>query len=302
MRRPLRRSRILLLPMLMLGACSSGPDERLAQLVSTGDLDRARARILDSGVSKDRSDRDYVLDRMRLALVDLADGWPRDADRTLTEVYDILRLQGVNRDNTTAAVVVNEDVRYWKGEPFEQALAYHYMALVKGMLGDFGNMRAASGQSLFLLKDFGDAEGGGRRSTLDLARNAAEDDDYLDAGYTPSPTDFALGYVMAAIANLVLDRTEEASDQLRTATSLAPGLAPLAERLERRDWNTILVVDDGMGPAKTGYGPDNAIAAFVPRTRRSEPLSIVRDDQVQSWADACDVGAMAADHMWNNLE
>ncbi len=304
--------------LLVLCACASG--ERVAPAVerdmALARYDRARA-ALARDLTGDRSDRGYILDRQRLLIATLADGDPHGAERIANETYDLLRVQGLNADRTTASIVLNEGVKIWKGEPFEQAMAYHYIALQKAMVGEWDNARAAAQSSLFLLKDFGDAEGT-RLSTLDVAREAARrgesgGDEYLDHGYTPVKTDFTLGYLFNAIANIALGRGEEASDNLGEVARLDPGLAPLCAQLRDGAFNTVLVVDAGRGPAKVAYGPDNALARFQPRTpsdARPLVVTVLPSDDAGGTVPgpafaippAHDVNHMAARHYWNNLE
>ena len=52
-----------------------------------------------------RSDRAYLLDRMRVGVLTLADGYPVSAQTIFEEVYDLLRTQGINKDKTVASVV-----------------------------------------------------------------------------------------------------------------------------------------------------------------------------------------------------
>ncbi len=119
-----------------------------------GDYTQPRVNIYDDMQPK-RSDRAYLLDRMRVGVLTLADGYPRSAQTIFEEVYDVLRTRGINKDKTVASVVLNEDVKIWKGEPFEQALALAYYAMVQAELGSWDNARAAANGSLFRLRDFG---------------------------------------------------------------------------------------------------------------------------------------------------
>lgn len=294
-----------------LAGCSVGPEVSMSRAVETGQYAQARARLLNR-LSDDPTDRAYLLDRLRLTVLSLADGLPASAERPANQLFQLLRTQGLNADKTAASVVFNEGVKIWKGEPFEQALGYYYVGVQKGLLDDWDNARAAAGSSLFLLKDFGENEETGRaRTTEDLAREAArrdregEDGDrYLDKGYTAVKTDFALGYLLNGIANWAIAREDEARDNFAEAARLNAGLEPVARTLAEGRFNTVLIVEVGAGPAKVAYGPDNALTKFAPRWPGDvRPLHVsVGGAAAGSFAAACDVNAMAADHMWNNLE
>lgn len=268
--------------------------------------------VLLKNLTNDKSERSYFLDRMQLCLVDLADGVPRSAERTVDESYEILRTQGINADKTVASVVINESVKFWKGEPFEQAMMYVYIAIQKAACGEWDNARAAAGSSLFLLKDFGEATKGRRKSTEEIARQAAEYDtshqggDYIGNGYVARESNFAYGYLMSGIANAVLGRDAEADDHYEAALATNGGLTDVVRRLQAQEYNTILVVDYGLGPEKIRYGMDDVFTRFVPRngwTSGQEPLEVsIQGGPAERFAVACDLNNMAADHMWNNME
>lgn len=300
--------------MLLLAGCSAGMDAKSAWAIEAGNFGAARVRLQEA-LSTDPSDRDYILSRMRLQIATLADGDPHAAEEISNEAYRMLRVQGLNADRTVASVVLNEGVKIWKGEPFEQAMSYSYIAIQKGMLGEWDNMRAAAQSSLFLLKDFGDNEKTGRKlSTEEIARRAAEKDQqnkggdaYLDHGYTPIKTDFELGYVLTGVASLALGRRDEASDNLNTATQFNAAVAPLRDALLAGGYNTIFVVDYGRGPAKVAYGDDGALARFEPRGAsdgRALSYSVATSgaEEGTAFSAVTDVNRLAQSHLWNNLE
>ncbi len=305
---------LVALAMGSLGGCSAGMDAKSAWAIESGNYGAARVRLQEA-LSDDPSDRDYILSRMRLQIATLADGDPHAAEEVSNEAYRLLRVQGLNADRTVASVVVNEGVKIWKGEPFEQAMSYSYIAIQKGMLGEWDNMRAAAQSSLFLLKDFGDNEKTGQKlSTEEIARRAAErdrqnkgGDAYLDHGYTAIKTDFELGYVLTGVASLALGRREEASDNLNTAVEFNAALGPLRDALLAGGYNTIFVVDYGRGPVKVARGEVGALARFEPRWAsddRAMSYSVAAGgvEEGAAFSAVTDVNRLAQSHLWNNLE
>lgn len=293
-----------------LGGCAGGGriDQRGEAAFVVGEYARA-AEVFQAHLTNDRSDRSYILDRERLLLSALADGQARAADEAANETFSVLRVQGLNEDKTVSSVVINEGVKIWKGEPFEQALGFHYVAVQKAMVGEWDNARAAAGSSLFLLKDFGENERGEKATTLDIARNAQKQgDQYFDKGYTPTRTDFALGYLMSGLASRAIGRDDEAADNFNEAARVNPALEKLRDALVGRGYNWAFVVDDGRGPRKTAYGPDDALARFVPLMGSDQNLltaTLTGEGGAggeASYPPVCDVNAMAQSHMWNNLE
>lgn len=312
---------VALTALTTLPGCHADRTLDVTPLVVQGEYGRARIYIRDHLTHK-RDKREYMLDRMQLGVLTLADGYAQSADVVFEEVYDILRTQGINADKTVDAVVFSEDVKFWKGEPFEQALTFAYVSMQQAMLGQWDNARAAAGNALFNLRDFsGDFE---NKTTTQIdaeaiARKAMEHElkqkgrevperekDYLNSGYAVRESNFALGYLLHGIASQQLGREQEANDYFAVAANINRELRPLVDALMAGQYNTILVVSFGLGPRKAAYGPDNALARFEPRFRSDNSPLIVRVPG-QSGAPAslpvvCDVNRMAADHMWNNLE
>jgi len=308
---------------LGLGACSSYvPDMMLRNAVERGDYASARTKLEGNLGQGDSREREYVLDNLRLGMVNLAAGTPAAAEPPLFQTFMTLRRQGINDDQTVAASFLGEGgTIFWKGEPFEQALAFTYTAINYAELGQWDNARAASQASLFQLKNFGDSERGENKgkpkSKEEIAAEAArreqqrsgEYEKYVDHGYTPTKTNFALGYLLAALANQALspsdpDRRAEAQDNFREAFTLLPHLREVADKATGGRCNAVLVVDYGRGPEKVRYGPDGALSRFAPRTPSDgRRLSVqVGESPTELFPWACDVNAMAQDHMWNSFE
>lgn len=309
----------------LLQGCGGDRGASLRADLARGEYSRAAARI-EEKMTTDRASRDYMLDRMRLLFLRLADGRTARVEPVASGVFDLLRTQGINDDKTVAAAVLGEGgVIFWKGEPFEQAMAFAAVSIHKGIAGEWDNARAAALSSLFLLKDFGENERGGRKSTEDVARAAARSEakresgdgsaktfeDYLDKGYSPTKSDFALGSLLAGVANLAMAREggdpardDEARDHFREAFTLRPDLKPVADALVSGEANTLFIVDFGAGPEKIAYGEDGALARFAPSTRSdARPLRLrLRNTDAGAFPIAGDVNRMAEDHMWNNFE
>jgi tetratricopeptide (TPR) repeat protein len=305
---------------LWLGGCAGKPVAMPFNLVAAGEYGRARTAVAEAMIDQ-RSNRRYLLDRMRTGVLTLADGHTDSALHVFAETYDVLRTQGINRDKTVASVVINEDLKLWKGEPFEQALAMTYYAMAQAQSGSWDNARAAAGNGLFYLRDFGRDQEGERLDTYAIAQRSLEYERAIDAGLSPEeakqaggidldhgyvvrPSNFTLGYLLSAIANQQLDRDDEAADHYRRVIELNRELEPVTDALRGGRFNTVLVVSFGFGPRKEGYGPDRALARFTPRSASDGRKLIVErnGEAAASVPVVTDVNHMAADHMWNNLE
>ncbi len=311
----------LVLPLVtMVVAVGCQQPMKTPAAVVHGDYGAARVELYRS-MTANRNDRMYLLDRMRVAVLTMADGYAASAGYVFEEVYEILRTQGINEDKTVESVVLNEDLRFWKGEPFEQALALAFYSMQQASLGSWDNARAAADNALFYLKDFGTDDRGQRIDTAEIARRSliyeqaldrGEDpdraleekgEDYLDSGYVAVQSNFTLGYLLNGVANRMLDRPEEANDNFRRVAAIDPSLKELMQSFREGQYNTVLIVAYGLGPEKIGYGPSDSLARFVPRFRSDAAQLSVQVDGLPArrYPQVLDVNVMAADHMWNNL-
>ncbi len=295
------------------GGCSGTPavDDRFpVHTLYNAEFGRARHHVA-AHLSDNTKDRRYLLDRARLGMYTLADGYGESAVHVFTDVYDAIRTQGVNEGKEVVAIAINEDLKLWKGEPFEQAIALAYTAMAHAQVGSWDNTRAASRNALFYLRDFGyDQQTKERLNQLALAQRAAAHDRGdpdgidLDHGYAVAESNFALAYLLHGVASQQLDRPDEADDYFRRALQFAPHAEDTINAFADGDYNAVLVVSHGLGPRKVGIGPAEAVAAFRPRTSSDgSALSVqLNDGPAQRVHWLTDVNEMAADHLWNNLE
>jgi hypothetical protein len=314
-------------------------------LMKAGEFGVARDKVRRAQATNPR-DRGFMLDKARLAALTLADGATAASSSNVDELYDLLRQQGVNRDKTVATFLFGEgNTRVWRGEPFEQAMAYYTVGLYDAMTGDWGNVRATSENALFAVRDFSQTLNRGRRESSDVGREtgvdsaatwdaesraladrkvlivetkqekrlptreaAREASRDFDPKYDVARSDFELGYVLKAIATHQLGETQQRDEALANLRAIAPRLDSLASTIAAGQYNTVLIVEYGIGPEKYGTGPDNAIAMFRPRTRSSEAALVVSASSPAgtstplSFPIVTDVNRLALDVRWNNLE
>lgn len=313
--------------MVFAGGCQAyrGDADVLAE-TRAGQFGAARL-VAANRATRDPSDRSFMLDRMKIMLLAQADGVPNSAEAIADRLYDFLRTQGVNRDNTVASFFVGEQgARVWKGEPFEQAMAYHAISVFDATRGDWGNVRACAGNSLFALRDFAktfDASGHRpasqavnptvqydeqTRERLALLEHAAREEkasggDALSR-YTPTRSDFEVGYAMHAIASRQLGERADMEESVAALATMRPEMAALAQVIATGRYNTVLVVDYGLAPRKMGAGPDNTIAVFRPVTPSDGAALLVgvNGRSAGTFPVTTDVNRLAQDLKWNNLE
>lgn len=298
----------------MTGCAGTGVNEALRAEMARGAYATARVDAAQT-IAEDPADRDYLLGRVRLLAAAMADGTDRLIETEIAELYDLLRTQGLNADRTAASLVVGErNARLWKGEPFEQALAYFYIGLHDAMDGDWGNARAAARNALFLLRDF---ERSGPALTDDpLAQRAAlleaegEAPDESALAYTPVVSDFEAGYLLLALAAREAGYPEEVDEALRTLSTIAPELTDGADSvgglIRRGAYDMVVVASYGLAPEKTRAGPDGAIGLFRARTPSDRARLVTRvvngAETIARAPVATDINRMSEDLRWTSLE
>ncbi len=220
----------------------------------------------------DRNSKDVILDNLMLGMAALADGDLYEADAALMRAYEYLAGGSINPDDRkVAATLLTEDIKVWTGDPFEQAMSFYYVATLSMLRGEWDNARAAIRNSLFTLNDIGEESSDQPPTMGEVVRDlAAKDTDPAQAA-RPVESDFALGYLMAGLTETQLGRDHEAKLHYDKVRALNADLAPLADALAAKQYNTILLVDYGRGPIKTAYGPDGALVKYVPNGRKHRP-------------------------------
>lgn len=286
---------LLLCAIFVVAGCKSSPRNHDAiRAYYRYDFTAAREALRGDAMTKD--DEQTILNNVRLGMASLADGDLHEAETALGRSFDLLSTAGLNKDRTVAAVLDHEGVKIWKGEPFEQALTYFYVAALYAELGDWENVRAAAANSLFRLTDFGKDQ-----TAEKITKSAAKDSEYLN-NYTATDTNFALGFLMQGVGS-ALSGAPGSDDLFAEAAKINPSLEEVVSTLRSGQYNTLMIVDYGKGPIKTAYGPDEALVRFVPRDQSFGDVVISTDaGELTRQPAVCDVNVMAEDHRWNNLE
>lgn len=239
-----------------------------------------------------KTDENFVLNNVRLGSAALAEQDLDTAESAFLAAYEVINAVGTNDGGRTlGAVLVDEKLRIWRGEPYERAMANFYLGLVYYMRGDYDNARAGFENSLFKLRDYVD-EG-----------SAGNADAYRDV-----ESNFALGSLMLARSWQRLGRDDKAGQHFERAAELRPYLRAAADPARNARANVLLVVDFGYGPRKltgfdgsiVGLGPTPAEVGPVP-----PPTVFVGGRRIDvSGLDAppVDLLALAQDRRWQSLD
>lgn len=207
-----------------------------------------------------------VLNLNLLALAALELARPDLAEAALEQsTARILRIYADDPNAQKARSVWSaEEVKDFKGEPYERAMAFFYRALLYLREGDFQNARAS-----FLQADLQNAMGQTER-------------------YDRS---FALPVYLAAWASACDGDTTRAAD-LR-ALALKSGADPFFKQL-REGWpRHLTLLERGIGPEKVTLGDAKAILGFLPQPDLAGSFATVYEP-----AHAPDIGAVAANIDW----
>ena len=281
----------LVLLSLLFAGCGPTQNEMLAQhavqAYLSGDFRQAVDRLRPLA---DKTDENFVLNNCRLGLAALADYDLDESESAFLKAYEVINSVGVNEGGrSVGAVLVDEKMKIWKGEPYERAMANFYLGLVYYMRHDYNNARAAFENALFKLRDYGD------------------DKDKKD-DFRRVESDFSLAAIMLGRCWQRLGRDDLADANFKRAAELHGWLAPLADPRTHAQSNVLLVVDFGRGPRKiTNF--DGAIVGLGPTPAEEGPVPepLIRVDGRPFHLDGVnrppvDLLALAQDRRWQSID
>jgi tetratricopeptide (TPR) repeat protein len=242
-----------------------------------------------------KTDQDFVLNNLRLGAAALAEYDLDTAEAAFLRAYEVLNSYGVNDGGRTlGAVLVDEKIKIWRGEPFERAMANFYLGLVYYMQQDYGNARGAFENALFKLKDY--------------EKEAPADGGVDPDRYEAVQTNFALGYLMLGKAYQRLGKGDLARANFDQAAKLRRYLRDVADFDRNADSNVLLVVDYGAAPQKVTTS-DGAVVGFAPAPMEVGPVALpeVEVDRRPYDVDGTnrplvDLVQLAQDRRWQSID
>ena len=90
----------------------------------------------------DETNEDFVVNNLRLASAEMAPYALDDAEASFLRTIEVINSTGVNNGGRTlGAVLIDEKIKVWKGEPFERAMASYYLGVIYYMRHDYQNAR-----------------------------------------------------------------------------------------------------------------------------------------------------------------
>lgn len=237
-----------------------------------------------------KTDENYVLNNLRLGSASIVSYDLDEAETAFSRAWEVINAGGVNSGGrAVAATWVSENLKIWKGEPYERALASFYLGLVYDMHGDLNNARAAYENALFKLRDY------------------ASDKD-AKSDYAKQESTFVLAHILLGRCWLRLGRNDLAQQSFDEATKLQPQLAPLCDANLWNRSNVLLAVDYGYGPKMvTDYG--DSVVGFAPTPYEAGPIplpNVIVDGRPYALGGTnlptIDMLAMAQDRRWQSID
>jgi tetratricopeptide (TPR) repeat protein len=237
----------------------------------------------------EKTNEDFVVNNLRLGSVLLPAYELDEAEAAFLRAWEVINSTGVNAGGRTlGAVLVDEKIKVWKGEPFERAMASFYLGMIYYIRQDYGNARGAFETALFKLRDIDP------QKEKDQGRDVE--------------SNFALASLMLAKSFQRLGREDLAKANFQYVIEHHPQLAALADYDWNEKSNLLLVVDYGYGPRKvTDF--DGAMVGFGPTPMEEGPLpepSVIIDGRPMDISNIArppiDLLAMAQDRKWQSID
>lgn len=238
-----------------------------------------------------RPDENFVLNNLRLGSTAMIRYDFREAENAFLRAYEVINSTGVQGGGRSlGAILVDEKIKIWKGEPFERAMANFYLGLLYYIQHDYGNARGAFENALFKLRDYADEQA--------VKANR----------YDQVESSFTIAYLMLGRCWQKLGRDDLADANFRRVAELRPRLRELADPQRNARANLLLVVEFGHGPRKvTDF--DGAIVGFAPlpyQVGEIPPPYVTLSGQpieVSAMTEApIDLLVMAQDRRWQSID
>lgn len=262
--------------------------EQAVQAYFAGDPARAVEQLKPLA---EKPDQNFVLNNARLGSAALVQYDLDQAETAFLRAYEVINSFGVNSGGRSlGAILVDEKIRVWRGEPFERAMLNFYLGLVYYMQHDYANARGAFENALFKLRDY------------------ADDADRKQADYKEIESNFALAAIMLGKSWQRLGRDDLARAAFERVMQTRSSLAPLADYERNLRSNLLLVIDFGYGPRKvTDF--DGAISGFAPEPHQEgmiPPPQVRIDGQYVDVSGInqppVDLLALAQDRRWQSID
>ncbi len=235
--------------------------------------------------------RNYVLSNLRAGSARLASYDIDGAQQCFLAAYEVTNAALTNDPaRRLSSVVIDEQIRVWKGEYYERAMLNYYLGLTYYLKHDYNNARAAFENALVKVNENQDEK---------------EDVKLFEQAYA----NFPLPILLLGRCYQQLGREDQARVQFDRLRLLRQDLAALADEGLQRASNVVLIVEYGRGPRKVRAGDDGESVAFGPTPQEAgsvPPLRVLVDGQLVDVGAApsplVDTLGLAQDRRWQTID
>jgi len=229
---------------------------------------------------------DYALESLRLGSAAIAAGQYAEAKQAFRDAVGILDSFHTNTDlQKWAALVGQETVKVFKGEPYERAMAHYYLGLLYYAEADYGNASACFRNALFKLKVYDE-------------QNDLQTDDAAES-------ELGIAWYLLARCRQRMNDVENSKRCFQYASEASGAAAHwVSEFALNAKSNVVLIIETGKGPYKTPYGPNAVLADLNPifASRAVIPDVWIDGHQAPAPAQLVNLRRIAAKRKWQTLD
>jgi tetratricopeptide (TPR) repeat protein len=242
LKRAAQRSAVLVLLFFLIGCARMHAYDAFHNYQydkAISDFKEASAKQEKYLAKKNKYGRNYALPYLHLASAAFTAGSYSLADESLAQVRPLMHRIKEDSSKNVAAIMITEDKRQYKGDPYEVTMANFYHGIVRYYSGDYDRALALFRRALV--------------SDMDANTN---DENELN--------DFTIAHLMAAKTYQILGETDNAQVMLGKAE---PYIQDRAHFEEFKDGfltdNFTLLIENGVGPYKESVGMGRAAIRLV---------------------------------------
>jgi len=183
------------------------------------------------------------------------------------------------------ALVGDERVKVFKGEPYERAMAHYYLGLLCYADGKYDDAGACFRNALFKLKVYDETHGSQEEGSAE--------------------SDFAVAWYLLARCR---QRERDVENARRCFSyvreAVGPGSDWITEEKLSAETNVLLVIETGNGPYKTPYGPNAVLADLNPvfASTALRPEVWVNGEKTRDPALLVNLRSIAVRRKWQTLD
>ena len=190
--------------------------------------------LKDKGFYRKPRSRNYILTNMECGSAAIHGGNELDAFRAFSKATVAARATAGGKKRGIASLWTHESFKFWKGEPFEKAMANIYLGMIYFKRGDYDNARACFSQAVLA-------------------------DGMSQSGYRD---DFALAYYLAGLCHIKMGEDDNAEICFKKARQYWPN-NPYLSLEPNKASNVIALIELGNSPLKVRKGIEGSGDDFI---------------------------------------